>query len=434
MKGKRSAADPFNDTVDGWVLQAIEDGVSKFGPLVCALPGVYPSVVRDSIRRLMGGGRLRRGALQSMLSEGTVTRQHPQRAFGRLALPMPHPLDFDWRYAAAANERLLDECATLAGPIGRLAALGAPSVVLAAFSRNPGVEVMALDSNRAIVRAISQAYPRARALLCDVMRGVPPPNSEAAVVIADPPWYREHLHSFLWAGCRMCRLKGHVLVSLPALGTRPGIAAERADFVAFGEELGLRLVGLYAAALPYLSPPFEQNALRADGIGGVPVDWRRGDLAIFARVRAARWPRPVAPPLEAPWHEAEVRGVRVRMRPQCEAGFTDPRLVSLVDGDILPTVSRRDARREAADVWTTGNRIFQCRGTGILRRIIEALRVDQLPVERVADALGRELDMEEASLVRLAAEQASNLISMEQDEQSSWREYCWGEALSAIAI
>lgn len=225
-----------------------------------------------------------------------------------------------------------------------------------------------------------------------------------------------------------------MLVSLPPLGTRPGMATERAEFLALAEELGLRRVRLDEGALPYLSPPFEQNALRADGMPGVPVDWRRGDLAVFARIRVVQRPRPVAPPFEKTWHEADVLGVRVRMRPQSEPGFVDPRLVTLVACDILPTVSRRDLRRRDADVWTTGNRVFRCRGTGILLRVFEALGAAQPPTERVAGALGRNLGSEEADLVKQAAEQAANLVSMEQDEQSSWKEHCWGKGLSAIAI
>ncbi len=44
-------------------------------------------------------------------------------------------------------------------------------------------------------------------------------------------------------------------------------------------------------------------------------------------------------------------------------------LISLVKGDILPTVSRRDPRRRQADVWTSGNRIFQ---TDNPRLVLEA--------------------------------------------------------------
>jgi hypothetical protein len=434
MKGERPAADGFNEIVDSWVLQGVKGGVSGFGPLVCALPGVYPGVVRDALRRLVRKRKLPTRTVQKMLTEVVVEWPPHRGEFIPLALPMPHPLDFDWRYAAAANERLLDEYATLAQVPGRLAVLGAPSVVPEAFRRNPNGKVMAIDRNAAFVMALRRAYPRARVILCDLMRGKLPAFPEAAVVIADPPWYAEHLHSFLWAGCQMCRLKGHVLVSLPPVGTRPGVANERAKLLALAEEWGLRLVRLDEGALPYLSPPFEQNALRADGTPRVPVDWRRGDLVTFARTRLFKRSRPLAPAFEEAWHEAEVLGVRVRLRNQGDVGFIDPRLVSLVAGDILPTVSRRDPRRRGVDVWTTGNRIFLCRGTGILLRIFEALGASQLPIERVARALGRNLDPEEADLVKRAGEQASNLISVEQDEQSSWKKHCWGEGLSAIAI
>ncbi len=434
MIAKRAAANSFSELVDGWVLEAIKSGVIGFGPLICALPGVYPSVVRNAIRRLARSRGILTEPLERTLTDLTIDGPLRQGHSTQLALPVPHPLDFDWRFAAAANERLLDEWANLARPSGCLVLLGAPSVALEALRRIPRIDVTALDKNSAVSKALRQTCPSARAILSDVMRDKLPALSEVAVVVADPPWYPEHLHSFLWAGSEICRVRGHLLVSLPPMGTRPGIAEERAKLLDFATELGLRLVRLDDAALPYLSPPFERNALRADGIAGVPVNWRRGDLAVFAKIRITHKARPLAPPFEARWHEAQVRGVRVRLRPQRDAAFGDPRLISLVAGDILPTVSRRDRRRRHADVWTAGNRIFKCRTTGILTTVMEALGARQPPVERVADALGRNLDADEANLVELAAEQVSNLISVERDEQSSWIDYCRPESFAAIAI
>lgn len=187
MKSKRSASDRFNELVVGWVLQTVEGGVNRFGPLVRALPGVYPAVVRDALRRLMRKRSPPSGTAQKMLADVTVKWPHRQGGFIRLALPVPHPLGFDWRYAAAANERLLDEYATLGRPPGRLAVLGAPSIVLAAFWRNPRVDVIALDSDRAMVRAIRRACPGAHVFQRDVMRGRLPAFPDAAVVVADPP-------------------------------------------------------------------------------------------------------------------------------------------------------------------------------------------------------------------------------------------------------
>src|SRR5438132_2312522 len=113
MKDNRPPGDSFSEMVDGWVLQAIQDGVGGFGSLVCALPGVYPAVVRDAIRRLAQERRLLATTLQRMLREAALPWPDEQGDFMRPGLPAPHPLDFDWRYAPAGSERLLDEYAAL---------------------------------------------------------------------------------------------------------------------------------------------------------------------------------------------------------------------------------------------------------------------------------------------------------------------------------
>lgn len=50
--------------------------------------------------------------------------------------------------------------------------------------------------------------------------------------------------------------------------------------------------------------------------------------------------------------------MRLFIRARDHARSDDASLFSLIDGDILPTVSRRDLRRRAAQIWTSGNRIF----------------------------------------------------------------------------
>ena len=50
---------------------------------------------------------------------------------------------------------------------------------------------------------------------------------------------------------------------------------------------------------------------------------------------------------------------------------SDPSLVQLVVGDVLPTVSRRDPRRSSARLWTSGNRIFGCAAPHALARLLE---------------------------------------------------------------
>jgi hypothetical protein len=51
--------------------------------------------------------------------------------------------------------------------------------------------------------------------------------------------------------------------------------------------------------------------------------------------------------------------MRLFIRGADEVRSEDASLISLVDDDILPTVSRRDLRRRLANVRTSGNRIFR---------------------------------------------------------------------------
>jgi hypothetical protein len=87
---------------------------------------------------------------------------------------------------------------------------------------------------------------------------------------------------------------------------------------------------------------------------------------------------------------------------------------------MLTSVSRRDPARAAADVWTSGNRIFRCRGTELFRIIVSAIGIGDDPEEMVAAELGRDLSREEASLVCLAAEQAVELVQLEEWEVAEY--------------
>ena len=50
----------------------------------------------------------------------------------------------------------------------------------------------------------------------------------------------------------------------------------------------------------------------------------------------------------------------------------DPRLQSIVEGDVLDTVSQRDPRIKSVDVWTMGNRVFACENTEAFLKIASA--------------------------------------------------------------
>ena len=367
--------DGFAENVDQWVRRAVNAGGCTFGDLLRRLPGVYPSVVVVSLRRQLFSGQipLLRGA--RLLSQSTGRETSGVSSLALDGLPVPHPLDFDWRFSGEAVERILVEASHLSRHRGSVGVVGAPSVVLKASRTWTGGGVVAFDLNPCVTASLGQLGQRVISLRRNILIDEPP-RLRLDVVVTDPPWYFDELGSALWFCHAACRAGGFVLASIPPLGTRPGIAEERAKLVEFSSRLGLHLVRVEAAELPYRSPPFERNALRVVGIVGAPVDWRRGDLAVFEKRGPARAARPAASrSLDGGWCDVSFSAARVRVRAAQSRGFSDPRLSPIIEGDVLPTVSRRDPRRAAARVWTSGNRVFACKGSDIFLVVARAARV-----------------------------------------------------------
>ena len=235
--------------------------------------------------------------------------------------------------------------------------LGAPSVFWALRSVE-SMPPLLLDANPSVIEALGGTGGELHdARLCDLRRdGLP--DEKSAVVVVDPPWYREHERLFLWAAAQLCQPGGSVLVSVPAEGTRPGVKVDREDALAWAGHLGFEVEAMEPGALGYVSPPFERNALAAVGLGGMPNEWRHGDLVVLRMREHTATARPECA-ADDRWPEVMIGSVRIRVNgAECSEGVLDPRLRKVVPGDVLDTVSRRDPRRQGVAMWTSGNRVF----------------------------------------------------------------------------
>ena len=123
-------------------------------------------------------------------------------------------------------------------------------------------------------------------------------------------------------------------MSVPPLGTRPGVCAERDALLEQAYTYGLTLRSGQIWRAPVPSPPFERAAMRASGLlHFVPNDWRQGDSARFERTGSLAVPRPAV--RWRRWSERAIGGVRVRVDQPAQPLSEDPRLRSVVDGDVL---------------------------------------------------------------------------------------------------
>jgi hypothetical protein len=248
--------------------------------------------------------------------------------------------------------------ADLTRPGGSVGLVGTPTLALPAARtlRSHRVDYYGVDCS-------DVAQTGALRWLCesislDLLRAVEV-RRQYATIVMDPPWYGEYLCRFVYFAAQALEVGGHLLLAMPASGTRPGIDRENATALRWAKDLGLGLEFIDHGHVRYETPPFERNALRAAGILNIGAEWRRGDLWVLRkqRGRARRWPGDV---YQSRWLEFRFGAVRVRVDADTSAQRGDPSLVPLVDGDILPSVSRRDRRRSLVRVWTTGNRVYGC--------------------------------------------------------------------------
>ena len=401
-------APTFQTSIDEWVSVQLTAPM-KWDDLLHALPGVYPATVWDSVRRL---------SLGEMVSFGSrlpAEDSFAERLWDRGDLPTPHPQDGVWWFADAALDRLIGELGESVSYSGRGALLlGTPTLFHYAKLHSLRGRVLLLDRDSPSVR---QGEFRAHA--CDLFADTST-DEEFDIIVADPPWYPPETRAFLLAALRRCRKGTRVLLSVPGLGTRPGIRQEWQDLIRWAERRGLRLLDYEMRALPYISPLFERNALRAAGIRDYPADWRRGDLATF-EADAPCGGESLARSGQSRWTEAQFGRVRLRIQGDSFAGWRNPRLHAVVPGDILPSVSRRDARLKSVTVWTSGNRVFNCDGCFALSNIVEAMSMDDCVVSRLAAAIGESLLEAQREEVRKTVGQLSSVIALEQQEIEDWR-------------
>ncbi|GAB4547618.1 MAG: hypothetical protein Tsb0013_07490 [Phycisphaerales bacterium] len=239
----------------------------------------------------------------------------------------------------------------------------------------------------------------------------------ADIVLLDPPWYVPQAEAFIRSAARSCRVGGRVLAVLPGTGTRPSADRDCEHLTRYSASHGLALKRVHEDEIIYETPYFEHNAIRAANIGDDMPGWRRGDLYDFERVEAPEPPVGVPPSEPEPWNELHSGLIRVRFK-SSRPSSGNTALHKIIDGDILPSVSRRDARRDKVSVWTCGNRVFGCEDPGTLLASVAAVIVGRNPVAAAIEVVGHRLSREQRDILRRSCTQLGRIIEQEHHEWS----------------
>ena len=271
-----------------------------------------------------------------------------------------------------------------------------------------------LDSNPTLPR-LFQERAQTEVRICDLLRE-PIPDITGDLILLDPPWYYDEMAAFLWVARQVCRPGAFAFLSVPQIGTRPGMKNELERLAKWIDRLGFRIQSFESNVLSYDSPLFENLALEEEGVVKCLSDWRRADLLILRASRSPKVPRPTVQFQSKRWEEFEIGKVRVRIVPDKGRCYRSPVLRSLTENDRPVTVSRREPRRQQAKIWTSNNRIFDTGAPGLVREIAQALAKRSSVATSIEKRLGRRLVAEERKEIAVATRQMRTLIVREKVE------------------
>lgn len=380
--------------------------VGRYGPTASGLEelvrrchGAYPTEVRgvvDAMHQVDPTSV----ALAARRQRSPDVR-HLEAADSRL--PLPHPLDFEWRFARVGSGSMIEQLLRATVDSDELALLGTPGLAEQFAQRRSGPRRVTLFERRP--EACNAMAERSQVELVegDVGETWRQYVGQFTTAVADPPWYPLLSELFVRVAGQLLKPGGQLYWCAPGLGTRPGLPEERARLIATAAAAGLVLEELHASTVLYECPPFELFALQAAGLPAFDHNWRRGDLLRFRRTRLPtdQHPAPSAALTSGTddWREVSVGRARVRVNLGAVGTAVGLPLESLTDGDILDSVSTRDERRREANVWTGTNRIWR---TNSPRQLMDSLRMvknlagsrKHEPFDEIAEYILRgELDM-----------------------------------------
>jgi hypothetical protein len=380
----------------------------SFGALVASLPGVDPSVVATALTRLSTrNGEVAQAAAALLVQAADLS---PTRA-PTTETPIPHPLEFYWGYTDDSVKGLLLRVAHATGRGATIAYLGVPSVFRRATGSLPDRTHVLLDRNPRTVP------PTGRVLRVDLLRDELP-IIHATSAILDPPWYPEHMCSFLWAAATLVATGSDVWLSYPPVGTRPSVEREMTDVLNKAASYGFSVVGHEHGILRYTSPPFELAVHRAARLGGIPLDWRTADLLRLRLAQVTDHPRPQPPMDTTRWEAFSIRDIPlwVRLRPSADSSLGSNLLQSLVADDQLRSVSRRDPHRAYVDVWTSLNRVWRSSHPGVIARICQSLADGADSLVAVEAYLDRSLSHFERASLHDVTDRLRRVVQQEIEE------------------
>lgn len=265
----------FYERIDAYVLNALRK-YDDFNSLMKNNGGIHPIDLMNSLHRLYKCKKIHkskyRRLVQSAERKGQVAAEDMPNC-----LPVPHLLDYDWRFsrngienlARALRNSIQDNKATVAF-------IGTPSLFkycIEALHQN--IRLVLVDQN-AEKHATGIMSDRIKYInvdirgSCKVLKAI-----YADFIVMDPPWYKNYYELFFDRAMLMAQMDTCIVCVMPPSFTRPTAEKERGQLLKrLDDQYGLKKLHYHSGIVSYHTPPYEQNVLKANGIRCIPANWR----------------------------------------------------------------------------------------------------------------------------------------------------------------
>ncbi|TIS71220.1 MAG: hypothetical protein E5X11_01990 [Mesorhizobium sp.] len=280
-----------------------------------------------------------------------------------MRLPQPHPLDFDWRYSAASVQAICG----LVSSEATVLSVGTPSV-----SR-----YLDLASRDSILVDRQPFQNVSKHIVAEV--GEVTLKIQKSIAVLDPPWYPAEAKRWLAWAASVVGQGGQILVTLWPEHTRPTARAEREELARWVDGWGI--LDETGIAVDYLSPEFEQVAVRRPGGISSDGDARRGDLvSISVKSEPTMPPSHIEP---GRWIRFTINDYQLAIRDSpYSTGLSTVAQVPGAEGWTWPHVSRRARGRDSIGLWSSQNEVAVASdGHHLIQALRAYLTSEQSPTE-----------------------------------------------------
>lgn len=383
----------FRSMINNWLRSLDDEIITDLVAVFDQSPGVYPTTLLELWREELEHRQLTARVVASPAYDVSADDN----------LPVGHPVDADWRFTPESAVELAQVALTDVLVGEPVAHIGTPSTFLRCALSDTQHQHVLLDRNVAVLDALAADIRSPHIMFGVDLAAIGRLHLSAGAAIVDPPWYLDETLLFLAVAAEVCRTDATVVLCQPAVGARPGVEVERKTLLERVPTLGLDLHALRSGAVRYATPHFEAVSLRAAARGAsIPTSWRRGDMLLLKRTSHPRLVRHHTT-LDRQWTEVSFGPVRIKLMLQP----TGHDLGSLVPGNVLTTVSRRDPLRERIGLWTSGNRIFTLANPLLIGQLARLCEIDLM-----SDHFSLSRTLSHAAQLDLDSEVAAKLFAV----------------------